>query len=149
MLAETAHRAEANTPDSINERIRRDTEASIERTTALGAAAIERRLRMLDNEWDTERTLETLAASFTLSGLTLGVMVHRNWLVLPGVVAAFLLQHAIQGFCPPLLAIRALGIRTSREIDEERVALKAARGDFAGSEVRAMSARALLAAAQR
>ena len=149
MLPDTAHRAEHNTPDSINERIRRETEASIARTTALGDQAIEQRLQTLDKEWDTERALETMAASFTLTGLALGVTVHRNWLLLPGVVAAFLLQHAIQGFCPPLLAIRAAGVRTAREIDDERVALKAARGDFASSRAAGQSARALLTAAQR
>jgi Protein of unknown function (DUF2892) len=149
MLADTAHRAEDNTPDSINERIRRETESSIARTTALGGNAIEERLQMLDKEWDTERALETLAGSFILSGLALSLTVNRNWLALPGVVAAFLLQHAIQGFCPPLIAIRALGIRTPREIEEERFALKAARGDFARIDAGAASPRALLAAVRR
>jgi hypothetical protein len=56
-------------------------------------------------------------------------------LILPGVVAAFLLQHAIQGFCPPLPVLRALGYRTDREIETERNALKAARGDFDAVDV--------------
>jgi hypothetical protein len=150
LIPDTAHRSERNTPNAINERIRRETEASIERTLAGGRSAIDARLRELDAEWDTERTLETLAASFTLTGLALGTTVHRNWLALSGVVAGFLLQHAIQGWCPPLPAIRALGVRTSSEIDRERFALKAARGDF--EQVTPESALApaqLLAAASR
>lgn len=130
MLTKTAERSERNTPDSINERIRRETEASIGRTLAGGRAAIDARLHELDAEWDTERTLETLAASFTLSSIVLGATVNRKWLWFGGAVAAFLLQHGLQGWCPPLPLIRGLGVRTIAEIDRERYALKAARGDF-------------------
>ncbi|HSH82103.1 MAG TPA: hypothetical protein VLA19_26550 [Herpetosiphonaceae bacterium] len=45
-------------------------------------------------------------------------------------VLPFLVQHAVQGWCPPLLVIRALGVRTRKEIDVEKYALKALRGDF-------------------
>ncbi|HET8937864.1 MAG TPA: DUF2892 domain-containing protein [Polyangiales bacterium] len=130
MLPPTLQRSERNTPESINERIRRETEERIAHTLAGGRAAIEARLRELDAEWDTERTLETMAASFTIGGLLLGVTVDRRWLWFSGLVSGFLLQHALQGFCPPLPAIRALGVRTAAEIDQERYALKAARGDF-------------------
>ena len=149
MLPTSAHRTESSTPDSINERIRQKTIQSIARTVANGPDAIEARLRELEREWDSERVLETLASSFTLTGLTLGVSVDRRWLALPGVVAAFLLQHALQGWCPPLPLIRALGVRTAYEIDEERTALKAARGDFAQLANGSTSARMLLEAAAR
>jgi hypothetical protein len=43
---------------------------------------------------------------------------------------AFLFQHAVQGWCPPVPILRRLGYRTAREIDDERAALKALRGDF-------------------
>jgi hypothetical protein len=131
MLVPTSQRAEHNTPDSINERIYLATERSIARTLVGGKQAIDARLRELDSEWDTERTLETLASSFCLTGVVLAATVSRKWLLLPGVVAGFLLQHAVQGWCPPLPLIRALGVRTATEIDRERYALKAARGDFA------------------
>jgi hypothetical protein len=52
--------------------------------------------------------------------------------ILPAVVAGFLLQHAVQGWCPPVPVFRRLGIRTAREIDLERYGLKAIRGDFNG-----------------
>lgn len=54
----------------------------------------------------------------------------RRWLALPALVAAFLFQHAIQGWCPPVPILRRLGFRTSYEIEQERQALKALRGDF-------------------
>jgi hypothetical protein len=45
-------------------------------------------------------------------------------------VTGFLLQHALQGWCPPVPLLRKTGVRTMREIDIERYALKALRGDF-------------------
>jgi hypothetical protein len=94
-------------------------------------AEITRRIDALDREWDIERYLEVLAPGFALSGLTLGLLGRRLWFALPAVVLPFLVQHAVQGWCPPLAVLRRLGIRSRREIDEERYALKALRGDFA------------------
>jgi hypothetical protein len=74
--------------------------------------------------------LEANAATISLIGVVLGTVVDRRWFVLPAIVGAFLLQHALQGWCPPLPVLRRLGIRTSTEIDYERYALKALRGDF-------------------
>jgi hypothetical protein len=49
---------------------------------------------------------------------------------LTGTVGFFLLQHALQGWCPPLPIIRALGVRTAEEISAEKAVLKRMRGDF-------------------
>ena len=54
----------------------------------------------------------------------------RRFFMLPAAVAGFLLQHAVQGWCPPVPVLRRLGFRTASEIDEERYVLKALRGDF-------------------
>ncbi|WP_211097000.1 hypothetical protein [Neolewinella litorea] len=93
--------------------------------------AIATRLRELSEEWDVERMLETNASTLTLAGLVLGYTIDRRWLLLSAGVATFLLQHGIQGWCPPLVALRKMGFRTRQEIDWERTALKAVRGDFA------------------
>jgi hypothetical protein len=50
--------------------------------------------------------------------------------MLPVLVTGFLFQHATQGWCPPVPILRRLGYRTAREIETERIALKALRGDF-------------------
>ncbi|HJS07611.1 MAG TPA: hypothetical protein VJ809_08115, partial [Pirellulales bacterium] len=50
--------------------------------------------------------------------------------IVPGVVLSFLFQHAVQGWCPPVPVLRRLGVRTREEIDREKYALKALRGDF-------------------
>jgi hypothetical protein len=129
MIPSTVERVPAHTADHVNETIRRDTEDRIARVAARGPAAIQRHLEELDREWDIERTLEANAATVSLIGLTLGATVDRRWFVLPAVVAGFLLQHAVQGWCPPVPIFRRLGFRTQPEIEQERYALKAMRGD--------------------
>jgi hypothetical protein len=130
MVPDTEARVEVNTDQEINERIHREMEARVY-YYAQRPSEIDNRLRELDQEWDIERVLETNAGIISLLGLTLGAMRGR-WLILPGVVAAFLVQHAVEGWCPPVPVFRRLGIRTTREINHERFALKALRGDFAG-----------------
>jgi hypothetical protein len=130
MIPSTAHRVPENTAEHVNDAIRRRTEESIARCVAAGPEAIDRRLAELDREWDIERTLEANAATAVLVGLTLGATVDRKWFIFPAVVAGFLLQHAVQGWCPPLPVFRRYGVRTQTEIDYERYALKSLRGDF-------------------
>ena len=134
MLPTTVDRVPAHTAEEINEQIRRQTEARIAHYERVGSPAIDRRLKELDEEWDIERTLEANAATASLIGLTLGATVDRRWFLFPAVVAGFLLQHALQGWCPPLPIFRRRGIRTASEIDYERYALKALRGDFEGMD---------------
>ena len=130
MIASTVERVPDNTALSVNEEIRERPEQNVARCAARGAGAIERRLQELDKEWDIERVLEANASIASLVGLSLGASVDRKWFILPAAVAGFLLQHAVQGWCPPMPVFRRLGIRTASEIDYERYALKAIRGDF-------------------
>ncbi len=130
MLPSTVERVPRHTREEYNEAIRRRTEDNVARYASAGPAAIDRRLEELDREWDIERTLEANAATVSLVGSALGLAVDRRFFALPAVVAAFLLQHALQGWCPPVPLFRHLGFRTASEIDQERYALKALRGDF-------------------
>jgi hypothetical protein len=113
-----------HTAEEVNERIRRETDERIARYREAGPRAIRRRLDELNHEWDIERTLEANAAAASLIGLSLGATVNRKWFFFPAVVAAFLLQHALQGWCPPLPVFRRMGFRTASEIDREREALE-------------------------
>jgi hypothetical protein len=124
MIAATADRVARHTDDAINAQIWRCTEEHMRQVAAAGRGAIERRLRELDEEWDIERYVETLAPALTLVGLTLALTRNRRWLFLPIVVQSFFLQHAIQGWCPPIPVLRRLGIRTMPEIEHERCCLK-------------------------
>jgi hypothetical protein len=130
MIPSTVTRVPRHTSKHVNEQIRRDTEDRVAQCAAGGRKLIDRRLAELDQEWDVERTLEANAATASLMGLTLGATVNRKWFIFPAAVAAFLLQHAVQGWCPPLPVLRRLGFRTASEIDYERYALKSIRGDF-------------------
>jgi hypothetical protein len=124
MIAINAQRVTENTDPRINEWIWHRTEEQMREVAARGRGAIERRLTELDEEWDIERYLETMAPTFTLIGLTLGLTTNRRWLLLPFVVQGFFLQHALQGWCPPVPVLRRLGVRTMQEIERERCRLK-------------------------
>jgi hypothetical protein len=131
MLPATTERVRRNTAPKVNDRIRREIYARVAECAEAGPEAIDRRLAELDHEWDIERLLETNAASVSLLGLGLGLCVSRKFLVLPVLVGGYLLQHALHGWCPPVPLLRRLGVRTQSEIECERYALKALRGDFA------------------
>jgi hypothetical protein len=130
LLPTTTARVPEHTPDRYNEAIRRQTEENVARCANAGREAIARRLAVIDQEWDIERALEANAASIALLGLGLGAFVDRRFFALPALIAGFLLQHSLQGWCPPVPLLRRLGIRTAAEIEQERYALKALRGDF-------------------
>lgn len=142
MILGTAERVTRSTADAVNRAIQTDIRDSI-RWHAEHPEEIPSRLRELDAEWDVERTLEANASALAFTGVVLGATLDRRWIALPAIVTAFLFQHAVQGWCPPLPILRRMGFRTAREIDTERTALKALRGDFdriEGSEDKAMMA---------
>jgi hypothetical protein len=134
MIPSTVERVPRQTSPRVNEQIRRRTERNVARYAHADRETIEHRLSGLDREWDIERTLEANAAIASLVGLTLGATVDRRWFCFPAAVACFLLQHAVQGWCPPVPVFRRLGFRTQSEIDYERYALKFLRGDFRALE---------------
>lgn len=119
----TNDRVRENTSKKALERIDRQTEENIHRYGSQDRAAIRERIEALNKEWDTERVLEITSGINVLLGLALGLTVNRRWLILSAVSSAFLVQHTLQGWCPPLPVIRSLGVRTKNEIEQERDAL--------------------------
>ena len=109
--------------ENANSEIDRRTEMRIGRYISEGPQSMRRRIAELDEEWDVERMLQVNASSLALSGLVLGLTVNRKWFALPAVVLPFLLQHGLQGWCPPLPLLRRMGVRTRGEIDREKYAL--------------------------
>lgn len=91
---------------------------------------IPQRLRELDEEWDIERALQAGAAGLAFYGTALAAIGRRRGLLLPALASSFLFQHALQGWCAPVEILRYLGFRSADEIEHERAALKALRGDF-------------------
>jgi hypothetical protein len=150
MLPATTERVSDHTTVAVNRQIAEDTDERV-RYFAHHPDQIAERLQELDEEWDIERMIEANAATLALAGVALSVTSDRRWLLLPALVTGFLLQHATQGWCPPVPVLRRLGYRTSREIETERAALKALRGDFGGvdndiGDSEALAIRALAAA---
>ena len=131
---ETTDRVRAQTTPEINDGIDTQTKRRLMRAAGAPPAVLGRLIADLDEEWEIERWLETNASLLALSGTLLGAFVNRKFLILPCLVLPFLLQHAVQGWCPPVPLFRRKGIRTRREIETEKNALKALRGDFAGVE---------------
>jgi hypothetical protein len=127
-------RVREHSPEKFNERIDRATQRRVLRAGGESKAALSHRLEQLDTEWDMERVLETNAAALALGGVLLGLFVNRKFFIVPCLVLPFLLQHATQGWCPPVPFFRSRGVRTRKEIDTEKFAVKALRGDFAGVE---------------
>ncbi len=123
-------RVRARTSPEINDRIDTEMERRLRYFATQDQQTISERIEELDREWDIERVLEANAASISLLGLILSATSGRKWFVLPLAVSGFLLQHAIQGWCPPVPLFRSLGVRTRLEIEQERYALKLLRGDF-------------------
>ena len=125
-------RVRARTSPAINAKLDDAMRDRLFDASTLTDGEIAKRIAALDREWDIERYLEVFAPALALSGLALSLIRSRAWLVLPATVLVFLAQHAVRGWCPPLAVLRRSGVRTRREIEQERYALKALRGDFSG-----------------
>lgn len=88
------------------------------------------RLAELDKEWDIERVLQLEGTALTIAGVILGATVNKKWLALPLAASVVLLISIAKNWTAPLPILRKLGFRTRVEIEKERYALKAIRGDF-------------------
>lgn len=125
-------RVRASSSQEYNSKIDQQTKASIDLYGSQSELIISNRIRSLEREWDIERALEVNMPVIALIGIALGAFVNVWWLILPTVVLLFFLQHALQGWCPPLPIFRKFGYRTKQEIAKEKYALKLLRGDFDG-----------------
>jgi hypothetical protein len=109
---------------SSNARIDRRTEQRVRDATEAGREAIEERLAALDREWDVDRVLFAMFPVVGSIALTLGTRRDRRFLHLLRFQMAVLLGHALTGWCPPVVLLRRLGVRTIQEIDAERSVLR-------------------------
>lgn len=121
------------TPSSINEKIESRTWQRVSEYEDKSDFEISARINELNKEWDIERYLGVNMSTLALIGVALTYFVHMNWVILPAVVLLFFFQHSIHDWCPPLPILRLFKIRTSKEIEQEKYALKVLRGDFNGN----------------
>lgn len=129
MISSTVERVPLNTSERINQRIQREM---LQRLYYYQQhpEQIDQRLAELDREWDIERTLVANASVLMTASVWWGLFGRRWTLLVAATVSGFLLQHTLQGWCPPVPAFRRLGFRTATEIETERYALKILRGDL-------------------
>jgi hypothetical protein len=125
-------RVRDRTTRGVNARIDEDVRRRVELLADAPAEAIGRRLAELDREWDVDRAL---MAQFAIAGglsFILGVrpaLRHgrwTGWLSVLSAQLAFVLSHAVTGWCPSVLVYRRLGFRTQKEIAAERRELEMA-----------------------
>jgi hypothetical protein len=129
-MPSTRQRVPLHTTPAVNESIQSTASRRV-RYFESRRGEIADRLQELADEWDIERAIQANASVLAFSGIAMAAVTRdRRWLAVPAVVSAFLFQHAVHGWCPPVPILRALGFRTSYEIEEERNALKALRGDY-------------------
>lgn len=128
-MERSADRARRHTARSVLRRIDEDTLDHLMEVAQKPETA-SRRLEALDREWDIDRTIEAEAATMGLIGLALGAFVRPAFLAMPATVGAAVFLFGTRGIYPLLPIFRRLGIRTAREIERERYAVKALRGDF-------------------
>jgi hypothetical protein len=126
----TNDRVRLNTPSKFNNRIDQATMKRVWAYAKKSPDELSARVKELDREWDLERVLETGAATLSLTGVLLSIARGRRWLLLPAGALASLLQHSLTRKSLAVQLLRAAGVRTRREIEAEKYALRILRGDF-------------------
>ena len=95
-----------------------------------GPQAIADRLTKLDREWSAGRMTKVTIGVMLVAGLALTAALNPWWLVLPAVGGLFLLQYLFSRTSWLGATFREMGFRQGSEIDQEKFALRALRGDF-------------------
>jgi len=95
-----------------------------------GPQAITDRLNQLEKEWSAGRMTKATIGVVILIGLALTALAGPWWLILPAAGALFLLQYLFTRQSWLGATFHEMGVRSGAEIDHEKFALKALRGDF-------------------
>jgi hypothetical protein len=125
----TSNRVELNTSPKVNAQFDEQLRANIAMYAGATDTEIDQRLRALDREWNIERVIEMEAPTVIGLGAVLGTALNRKWYALAALAASMVALHNVQGWYPLLPLFRRLGIRSQNEIEQERNALRALRGD--------------------
>ncbi|HRX83739.1 MAG TPA: hypothetical protein P5572_01825 [Phycisphaerae bacterium] len=123
MIARSADRIGTSRYRNAAARIQDQTDENIQHYRHADRRAVERRLAVLDREWDIDRVVEAEAPATILLGLGLGALAGRKWVFLSAFASVMVLLHGTQRIYPLRPALRRMGIRTQAEIALERDAL--------------------------
>ncbi|MDB5105590.1 MAG: hypothetical protein JWP91_3279 [Fibrobacteres bacterium] len=97
---------------------------------SLGREGLTERIRALDDEWDMERFVTVSLSGLGLFGMVMGLFGSRLWRVLSWASFPLLFLHGQDKWKPSDGILKSLGLRSRKEIEAEKYALKALRGDF-------------------
>jgi hypothetical protein len=125
MNAEYVNNEPKPSPSLIDEKIKEDIRKYVEQ----GTGAIDSRIREIDHKWDIDHTAQINAALLILGGFLL-YKNNKRWATLSIFATAIIAQHIIMGSCFPVKLLRMFGMRSRKELEKEKFALKALRGDF-------------------
>lgn len=95
-----------------------------------GPDAVNHRLAELEHEWTVGRVSKVAGGIGIIVGMGLAVVFHIAWIILPITIGFLQLQHALTPHSLLGWALHAVGIRSGKEVEHERITLKALRGDF-------------------
>ena len=95
-----------------------------------GPQAITDRLAQLEREWSAGRMTKATIGVLIVVGLGLTALAGPWWLVLPAISGFFLLQYVFSRQSWLGATFREMGFRSGADIDQEKFALRALRGDF-------------------
>jgi len=109
-------------PDDLECRVRKLAEA--------GPDAIGERLAHLDHAWTAGRASKAVTGVMIVVGLALGLTVSPWWFVLPAAAGIVLVEYLFTRQSVLGVAFRAMGLPSGADVEQEKLALKALRGDF-------------------
>lgn len=117
----------------VQERQAKARQRTLERLTyySVRLEGIGQRLDELEREWNLDRAVQTGTGTVALLSIFWYAATRTRFCLLVASVAnVWLLVQAFTGWSAPGAILRRAGLRTQTEIDSERYALKALRGDF-------------------
>lgn len=91
---------------------------------------LNQRLKELDSEVALESVVQRGGSVLALAGLIFFLIRGRRWWILPLAVTALQLQFSSTNRGPVVDFFRRRGFRSLREIEAEKLSLRALRGDF-------------------
>ncbi len=110
------------------------TQESLEKRLACladaGPEAITERLNHIDAIWSAGRMTKAVIGVAIIVGLVLAAAINWWWLILPSVGGLLLIQYLFGRTSWLSLLFQELGFHSGADLDREKMALKAMRGDF-------------------
>lgn len=107
-----------------------DLECRLRKLAEAGPSAIDERLAHLERTWTAGRASKASVGIMIVLGLFLGLTVNPYWLLLPLACGVILAEYLVRRQSVLGGLFRGLGLPSGADVEQEKLALKALRGDF-------------------